>query len=240
MEPIKQSDPYHNNPQSISGAGVARPSAGEILQTHKVLRNTYMLLGLTLAWSALAAGAYMVTQPQIGLFGLIGMFVVAFGSLFALHKTQNSPWALAWIFLFTGIFGFLLGPTINFAISTYSNGGQLVMTALGGTGLVFFTLSAYTLASGKRFNRMAQFLFVGLIVALVAMIANIFLQMPVLDLTISCVMVLLMSGYILYDTGEILHGVQTNYILATVSLYLNIYLLFSHLLNLLLAFAGDE
>ncbi|MCR9104718.1 MAG: Bax inhibitor-1/YccA family protein [Gammaproteobacteria bacterium] len=208
-----------------------------VIGTNKVLKNTYMLLGLTLAFSALCAGVSMaVGFPALPWFmTLIGMF----GLLFLVHATANSAWGLVSVFLFTGFMGATLGPMLNVYLSL-PNGPGLVMQALGGTALVFFALSAYALTTRKDFSYMGGFLMVGLIVVIVAMIANIFLAIPALSLTISAAVVLIMSGLILFDTSRIINGGETNYIRATVGLYLNIYNLFIHLLSLLTAFGGDD
>ncbi|MFT4518841.1 MAG: modulator of FtsH protease [Halioglobus sp.] len=211
--------------------------ADSALSTNKVLRSTYMLLGMTLLFSAATAGISMaVGFPPLPWFVTLGMM---FGLLFLVHKTANSAWGLLNVFLFTGFIGAMLGPMLNMYMAM-ANGPALVMQALGGTAIVFFGLSAYALTTRKDFSYMGGFLTVGLLVAVVAMVANIFLNIPALSLTISAAMVMVMSGFILFDTSRIINGGETNYIRATVSLYLNIYLLFMHMLNLLTAFSGDD
>jgi modulator of FtsH protease len=208
-----------------------------VLATNKVLKNTYLLLGLTLLFSAFTAGVSMaVGFPAMH---WLVTLAIMFGLLFLVHKTADSGWGLVTVFLFTGFFGALLGPMLN-AYMALPNGPQLVMQALGGTAVVFFGLSAYALTTRKDFSYMGGFLMVGLIVAIIAMIANIWLAIPALSLTISAAVVLIMSGLILYDTSRIVNGGETNYIRATVSLYLNIYNLFIHLLHLLTALSGDD
>ncbi len=208
-----------------------------VVGTNKVLKNTYMLLGLTLAFSALCAGVSMaVGFPALPWFmTFIGMF----GLLYLVHATADSGWGLLTVFLFTGFMGATLGPMLSIYLSM-PNGPGLVMQALGGTALVFFALSAYALTTRKDFSYMGGFLMVGLIVVIVAMIANLFLAIPALSLTISAGVVLIMSGLILYDTSRIINGGETNYIRATVGLYLNIYNLFIHLLSLLTVLGGDD
>lgn len=203
------------------------------IATNKVLRNTYLLLGMTLLFSAVTAGIAMAVG--IGQGTALILTLVGFGLLFAVHKTADSSAGLGMIFAFTGVMGASLGPMLNYYLAM-PNGPALVMQALGGTALVFFGLSAYALSSRKDFSFMGGFLMVGMIVAVVAMLANIFLAIPALSLTVSAVLVLIMSGLILFDTSRIINGGETNYIRATVSLYLNIYNLFIHLLNLLTAF----
>ena len=208
-----------------------------IIETNKVLRNTYMLLGMTLAFSALTAGVSMAVNLPYSL-GLV-LSLVGFGLLFVVHRMADSAKGLPAIFAFTGVLGAALGPMLNHYVAL-SGGPQLVMQALGGTAIVFFGLSAYALQSKRDFSAMTGFLVTGLIVAIVAMIANIFLAIPALSLTISSVVVLIMSGLILADTSRIIRGGETNYIRATVGLYLSIYNLFTSLLHLLGAFGGDD
>ncbi|MEM9256936.1 MAG: Bax inhibitor-1/YccA family protein [Pseudomonadota bacterium] len=208
-----------------------------VLSTNKVLRNTYMLLGMTLLFSAMTAGVSMAMNLSHGV-GLI-LLLVGFGLLFVVNRMADTSKGLLAIFAFTGVMGASLGPMLN-AYLALPNGPQLVMQALGGTAVVFFGLSAYALTTRKDFSFMGGFLMVGLIVAVVAMIANIFLAIPALSLTISAAVVMIMSGLILFDTSRIINGGETNYIRATVSLYLNIYNLFIHLLSLITALSGDD
>lgn len=208
-----------------------------VVSTNKVLKNTYMLLGATLLFSALCAGVSMaVGFPPMPWFVSLALM---FGLLFLVHKTADSAWGLLTVFLFTGFFGLMLGPMLTFYLAM-PNGSSMVLQALGGTAVVFFGLSAYALTTRKDFSYMGGFLMVGLIVAIVAMIANIFLAIPALSLTISAAVVFIMSGLILFDTSRIINGGETNYIRATVSLYLNIYNLFIHLLHLISAFTGND
>ena len=210
-------------------------SAESVLSINKVLRNTYSLLAMTLAFSALTA--FFGMALEIGPLMRIGLLIGSFALLFIVNKTADSAAGLFWVFAFTGTMGLALGPVLNHYLAM-SNGPQLVMQALGGTALIFFGLSAYALTTRKDFSFMGGFLFVGLMVAVVAMIANIFLAIPALSLAISAVIIMVMSGLILFDTSRIVHGGERNYIRATVSLYLNIYNIFIHLLALL-GFADD-
>ena len=207
------------------------------LSTNKVLKNTYMLLGMTLLFSTVTAGISM----SIGLGHGAGLMLtlVGFGLLFVVNKTADSSKGLIAIFAFTGVMGASIGPMLNYYLSM-PGGPALVMQALGATAVVFFGLSAYALTTRKDFSYMGGFLFVGLLVAVVASIANIFLGIPALSLTISAAIVMIMSGLILFDTSRIINGGETNYIRATVSLYLDIYNLFIHLLHLLTALGGDD
>lgn len=180
--------------------------------------------------------AIAVGIPPMG--GLL-LMLVGFGLLFVVNRMADTAKGLPAIFAFTGVMGAALGPTLSYYLSM-TNGPQLVLQALGGTAIVFFGLSAYALTTRKDFSYMGGFLMVGLLVAIVAAIANIFLAIPALSLTISSAIVLIMSGLILFDTSRIVNGGETNYIRATVSLYLNVYNLFIHLLHLLAAFTGGD
>ena len=207
------------------------------ISTNKVLKNTYMLLGMTLLFSAVTAGISMAMGLPHG--AALILSLVGFGLLFVVNRTADSSKGLVAIFAFTGVMGASIGPMLSYYLSM-PNGPSVVMQALGGTALVFFALSAYALTTRKDFSYMGGFLMVGLIVAVVAMIANIFLAIPALSLTISAAVVMIMSGLILFDTSRIINGGETNYIRATVALYLDIYNLFIHLLHLLTALSGDD
>ena len=207
------------------------------LETNKVLKNTYMLLGMTLAFSALTAGVSMALNLPL-VMGLV-FTLIGFVLLFVVNRMADSAKGLPAIFAFTGAMGAGLGPMLN-AYLAMPGGPQLVMQSLAGTAFIFFGLSAYALQSKRDFSFMSGFLFAGLIVAIVAMVANIFLGIPALSLTISAAVVMIMSGLILLDTSRIINGGETNYIRATVGLYLNIYNIFVHLLHLLGAFGGDD
>lgn len=204
---------------------------------NKVLRNTYLLLAMTLVFSAVTAGIAMALQLS-HMAGLV-LSLLAFVMVFVVIKKADSASGIAWVFAFTGLMGASIGPMLNH-YAGLANGPALIMQAMGSTALIFFSLSAYTLTSKKDFSFMGNFLFVGLIVAIIAMLANLFFQIPALHLAINAVVVLLMSGFILYDTSEIVNGGETNYIRATVSLYLNVFNLFTSLLQLLGAFNSDD
>ncbi len=211
--------------------------AESLVSTNKVLKNTYMLLGVTLLFSAVTAGISMAVGLGHG--AALVLSLVGFGLLFVVNRTADSSKGLIAIFAFTGVLGASIGPMLNHYLQM-PNGPELVMQALGGTAIVFFGLSAYALTTRKDFSYMGGFLMVGLLVAVVAMIANIFLQIPALSLTISAAIIMIMSGLILFDTSRIINGGETNYIRATVGLYLNIYNLFIHMLHLLTALSGDD
>jgi modulator of FtsH protease len=212
-------------------------------EVSKVLRNTYALLGLTLLFSAATAGISMAMDLGFGA-GLL-MSLGALGLIwFVLPRTANSATGLWVVFGFTGLLGAALGPTLNHYLAM-ANGSQLIMQALGGTALVFFTLSGYVLTTGKDLSFMRGFLVTGLIVVLLAMVGSIVagffgVQISGFSLAISAAVVLLMSGFILYDTSRIVNGGETNYLLATTALYLDIYNLFVHLLHLLGALSGED
>ena len=216
---------------------VARP-AESILATNKLIRNTYTLLSMTLLFSAVTAGISMIFNfPYMGpIITLAGYF----GLLFLTSYLRNSAWGLLSIFALTGFMGLTLGPMLNAYISYYTNGTQLVMTALGGTGVIFLGLSGYALSTRKDFSFMGGFIMVGVLVAFLAGIGALIFSIPALSLAVSAMFILLMSGYILYLTSEMVHGGETNYIMATIGLYVAIYNLFTSLLHLLGAFAGED
>ena len=211
-------------------------SKGSVLATNKLLRNTYVLLAMTLAFSALTAGLSMAMNfPHLGLLTLVGYF----GLLFLTTKLRNSVWGIVSVFALTGFMGLTLGPMVNYYLSM-PNGGQIVMQALGGTGVIFLALSAYAIKSEKDFSFMGGFLMVGILVGFLAALGAFFFEMPGLALAVSAMFVLLMSGLILYQSSQIIHGGETNYIMATVTLYISIYNLFTSLLHLLGAFSGND
>ena len=204
---------------------------------NRVLRNTYALLALTLLFSAATAGISMsLNLPHPG---LVLTLVGYFGLLFLTTRYRNSAIGLAMVFALTGFMGYTLGPLLN-AYLSLSGGPQLVMTALGGTGVTFLGLSGYALVSRKNFSFMGSFLMVGILVAFLAGLGAIFFELPGLSLAVSAMFVLLMSGLILYETSNIIHGGETNYVMATVTLYVSIYNLFTSLLHLLGAAGGQE
>jgi modulator of FtsH protease len=200
------------------------------ISINKVLKNTYILLGMTLVFSALTAT--IATIINIGPMASLVLMLVGFALLFVVSKTANSSKGIFWVFMFTGAMGASLGNMLNHYLAM-ANGTELIMQALGSTALIFFALSAYVLTSRKDFSFMGGFLMAGMIAVIIAMIANIFLQIPLMQVVISSVVVLIMSGFILFDTSRIINGGETNYIRATVSLYLNLFNLFVHLLHLL-------
>jgi modulator of FtsH protease len=200
-----------------------------LLSTHKVLRNTYFLLSLTLGFSALTATAstiFMLPAP-----GLLLMIVGFYGLMFLTHRLADSPMGILAAFALTGFMGYTLGPILSTLIA--SGAGDIIMMALGGTALVFFCCSAYVLTTKKDMSFLSGMMMAGFVVLLVAVIANIFLQIPALYLAISVLFILFSSGAILWETSNIIHGGETNYIRATVSLYVSLYNVFVSLLNIL-------
>ncbi len=222
--------------------GSSTGSAESALATNKVLRNTYMLLSMTMLVSAITAGISMAINLSygVGLMMMIGAIVLIW---FVLPRTANTSKGIYVVFAFTALMGAALGPTLNHYLAM-SNGGNIVMQALGGTALIFFTLSGYVLTTRKDFSFMRGFLMTGLMVVVLLMVALMVgsffgLHVPAAQLALSAGIVLLMSGFILYDTSRIIHGGETNYLMATVALYLDIYNLFTSLLHLLGAMGDD-
>ena len=208
-----------------------------VLTTNKVIRNTYTLLSMTLLFSALTAGVSMALKlPHPGLLLTLGGY---FGLLFATTRFRNSSLGLVFVFALTGFMGYTLGPILN-AYLALPNGGQVVMTAMGATGVIFLGLSGYALTTRKDFSFMGGFLMVGILVAFMAGLGAVFFEMPGLSLAVSSMFVLLMAGLILYETSNIIHGGETNYIMATVTLFVAIFNLFTSLLHLLGAFNSNE
>ena len=221
----------------IRSDAIALPHGGTeaMLASNKVIRNTYMLLSMTLAFSALTAGASVaLSLPHPG---IIITLVGYFGLLFGITRMRNSAWAIPLVFALTGFMGYTLGPIISHYLSL-PNGGQTVMMAMGGTAAIFLGLSSYALTTKKDFSFMGGFLMVGVLVAFLAGLAAIFFEIQALSLAVSAAFVLLMSGLILFETSNIIHGGETNYIMATVSLFVSIFNLFTSLLHLL-GFAGS-
>lgn len=207
------------------------------LAGNKVIRNTYLLLSMTLLFSAAVAGlgvAWKLPYP-----GLIVTLVGYFGLLLLTTKLRNSGWGLVSVFALTGFMGYTLGPIVSRYLDM-PNGGQTVMTAMGATAAIFVGLSGYALTTRKDFSFMGGFLMVGILVAFLAGLGGIFLQMPALSLAVSAMFVLLMSGLILYETSNIIRGGETNYVMATVTLFVAIFNLFTSLLHVLGFMNSDD
>ncbi len=217
---------------------VQQRSTGAVLETNKVLKNTYALLSVTLMFSAFMA--YIAMQMEMPAFMPMVASLGALGLIWlVLPRTANSVAGIGVVFAITGLLGFGLGPILNQYLQL-TNGSQLIMTSLGGTGVIFFALSGYALVSRRDFSFMGGLLFAGMVLILIAALANIFLDIPALSLAISAIVILIMSGFILYDTSRIINGGETNYILATVGLYLSLYNIFVNLLALLGVLSGDD
>ena len=199
-------------------------------QARRVLRNTYALLSMTLLFSAVVAATALAFElPAPGLMLTLAAF---FGLLFAVHKLQNSAMALPVVFALTGFMGYSLGPILARSLAL-PGGSEVVMMALAATGITFLTLSAWVLTTRRDFSAMGGFLFAGMVIALLAGVAAVFFQIPALGLAVSAMVALLSAGLILHETSSIVNGGQTNYVLATVSLYVSVFNLFSSLLSLL-------
>ena len=205
---------------------------------NRTLRNTYQLLSATLLFSGLMA--YLSMYLRLPYFGLLITLGGYFGLLFLVTKLRNSAFGILAVFALTGFMGLTLGPIVDAYTTAFSNGAELVGMAMTGTAVIFLSLSFYAITSQKDFSFMSGFLTAGIVVAFLAGIAAYFFQMPALSLAVSSAFILLMSGLILYETSNIIHGGETNYIMATVTLYISIYNLFLSLLHLLGVFSGDD
>ena len=211
-------------------AAVSRPRLSA-LEANKVLKNTYLLLSATLAFSAVMAMLSMALNmpPMAYMISIIASMVLG---MFVLPKAAQSSAGIGVIFLITGLLGFGLGSILEIYLAM-SNGTQIVATALGGTGIIFLGLSGYALTSKKDFSFLGGFLFAGMMVVVLAIIASLFVQIPALSLTISAAVIMLMSGFILFDTSRIINGGETNYIMATYGIFLSVFNIFISLLQIL-------
>ena len=213
------------------------------IEQNKVLRNTYMMLALTMIPTIIGAFVgtsisftFLATNP---IMGSLLMFGAMMGMMFAVTALRNSVWGIAALLGFTFVAGVFLGPILQVALHL-KNGAQLIGMAAGGTGLIFFSLATIATVTRKDFSFMGKFLFIGLILLIVASLANLFFQIPALSLTISSIAVLIFSAYILFDVSRIVHGGETNYVMATLGIYMSLYNLFINLLSLLMAFSGER
>ncbi|MDH4286275.1 MAG: Bax inhibitor-1/YccA family protein [Gallionella sp.] len=212
-------------------------------EQNKVLRNTYMMLALTMIPTVIGAFvgmsinfSFMAASP---IMSALLMFGAMIGLMFAVSALRNSVWGIAALLGFTFVAGVFLGPILQVALHL-KNGAQLIGMAAGGTGIIFFSLATIATVTKKDFSFMGKFLFIGLILLIVASLANMFFQIPALSLTISAIAVMIFSAYILYDVSRIVNGGETNYVMATLGLFLSIYNLFISLLQLLMAFGGER
>jgi modulator of FtsH protease len=213
------------------------------LQQNQVLRNTYLLLAFsmipTVAGAVLGVGTGFSLFAGNSVISFVAFLGIAFGFMWGIERTKNSGMGVVLLLGFTFFMGLMLSGILRAALG-FSNGGALIATAAGGTGAIFFTLAGFATVTKRDFSFMGKFLFVGVVVVVLAMLANIFFQIPALSLTISAVAILLFSGCILFDISRIVNGGETNYITATLAVYLDIYNIFVHLLNLLMAFSGER
>jgi modulator of FtsH protease len=241
MEPQLKPVPIQREPSTWTSSA---PSTGAVLGQSQVLRNTYWLLALSMLPTI--AGAYVGMSINFAAFyktspimAPLLMFAAMFGMLFVVSALRNSGWGVAAIFGFTFVSGIMLAPMLQYAAGL-KNGGQLVALAGGMTAAVFFVMAAIATISKRDFSFLGKFLFVGVILLIVASLANIFLQVPAMAVTISAIAVLIFSMYLLHDLSQIVLGGQTNYIMATLSLFLDLFNIFVNLLNLLLIFSGQR
>ncbi len=223
-------------PRALSTPAPAPANSG-VLSDNRVLRNTYLLLSMTLLFSAATAGISMALQlPHPGLLlTLLGYF----GLLFATAKFRDSGLGLVFVFALTGFMGLTLGPILGSYLAL-PGGSQIVMNAMAATAIIFLSLSAYVVTTKKNFSFMGGFLMVGILLAFLAGLGAIFFEIPALSLAVSSMFVLLMAGLILYETSNIIHGGETNYIMATTTLFVSIFNLFTSLLHLLGFMGGDD
>ena len=213
-------------------------SQDQVLATNRVLKNTYMLLAATLAFSAVTAMVSMVLAVPVWTY-MASLIVSMILGIFVLPRTANSAAGIGVIFGITGLMGFGLGAILQLYLSM-PNGPQTIATAFGGTGVIFLALSGYVLTSKRDFSFMGGFLFAGMIAVLVAIVASMFFELPALSLAVSGAIILLMSGFILFDTSRIINGGETNYIMATYGIFLSIFNIFISLLQILGVMGGDD
>jgi len=236
MEPVRSNDNVYGN---APGAVLGRTLAPE---AQRVLRNTYMLLALTMvptvagAWIGMATASVITGSPILSFFVMLAAVI---GLQFGIARYRNSVVGIGLLLLMTGLLGWFLGPLLNYALAL-KNGMQLVGYAAAGTGAVFLGMGAIATTTKRDFSFMGKFLFVGMIVLLIALIANMFLQIPALALTISSLVIVVFSLFLLYDLSRIVTGGETNYVMATTGVYLSLFNIFANLLQLLMAFAGDR
>ncbi len=230
--------------QQFQNLGQAIPQSGAMaLERNKVLRNTYMMLALSMIPTVIGAFvgmsinfSFLAASP---IMGALLMFGAMMGLMFAVSALRNSVWGVAALLGFTFVAGVFLGPILQVALNL-RNGAELIGMAAGGTGIIFFSLATIATVTKKDFSFMGKFLFIGLIMLIVASLANLFFQVPALSLTISAIAVMIFSAYILFDVSRIVNGGETNYVMATLGLFLSIYNLFTSLLHLLMAFGGQR
>jgi modulator of FtsH protease len=205
---------------------------------NKVLRNTYFLLALSMIPTIIGALVGLTMQIRMtGMMGIIAFFVVSFGAFYLIGKNRNNSMGVVFLLAYTGFMGLWLSQLLAVAL-TFSNGGQLIAMAAGGTAIIFFSLATLATVSKRDFSFLGKFLFVGLVVLIIASLANMFLQLPAMAIMISVVALFIFSAYILYDVQRIVNGGETNYVTATLAIYLDVYNVFISLLNILMIFTG--
>ncbi|OGT33545.1 MAG: BAX inhibitor protein [Gammaproteobacteria bacterium RIFCSPHIGHO2_02_FULL_39_13] len=230
--------PFGIRPQSGSTVTASRSTYQSEIARHSVLRNTYFLLSLTLLFSAAMAVVSLKTGAQQ--LNFIVLLVGMFGLLFLTMWLRNSVWGVVSTFAFTGFMGYTLGPILNMYLTEFTNGSQLIFTSLGATGVIFIALSGYVLTTKKDFSFLGGFLFIALLGGILLSFAGILFHLPMMQIAMSGAFVLIFSGYILYNTSQIINNGETNYVMATISLYLDILNLFLALLRILSYFAGNR
>ncbi len=222
---------------------ISIPQTLDLATRNKVLRNTYLMLGLTMIPTLIGATIGTSTNfsflAQSPIVGSLVMLALMIGLMFAVSATRNSIWGIILLFLFTFVAGWWLGPMLQYALN-FNNGSQLIGLAAAGTAAIFFTLAAIATVTRKDFGFMRNFLMVGLVLIILAALVNLFLTIPAVSLAISAAAVLVFSGFILFDVSRIVNGGETNYVMATLGIYLSLYNLFISLLQLLLAFSGER
>ena len=207
----------------------------EVLITNKVIKNTYILLSLTLGFSAITAYLSMISNAfPMG----VSTLLIYFGLLYLVSALSNSAWGILAVFALTGFLGYTLGPMLNLILHGLSNGAEIIITSFGLTAAIFLVLSGYAMSTKKNFNYLGGFLFTGITTVFIASIIALFFNIPALHLVVSSACILISSGYILFETSRIVNGGETNYIMATISLYVQIFNLFVSLLHILTALSG--
>jgi len=236
--------PVRTNDQPFGRGATYEPAqeAVDVAQSQKVLRNTYLLLAATMVPTVIGAAigiqtsGIIIEHPIISFFVMLGAVI---GLQFGIAANRNSGIGVALLLLMTGLLGWFLGPLLNYAL-TLSNGMQLVGYAAVGTGVIFFAMGAVAQTIKRDLSFMGKFLFVGMIALLIAMVANMFLQIPALALTISTLVIVVFSLFLLYDLNRIVRGGETNYIMATTGVYMSLFNIFANLLNILMALSGNR
>lgn len=222
---------------------ISATTTGSISEQQKVMRNTWMMLGLTMIPTVIGAsmGIHMnfIFMAQHPLMASLLMLAAMFGLFMGISANRNNSMGVVLLLGVTFLLGLMLGPILQVALHM-SNGGQLIGMAAGGTGAILLTMSTIAIVSKKDFGFLGQFLMVGLVMLILASIANIFFQVPAASLAISAIAIMIFSGFLLFDVSRIVHGGETNYIMATLSIYLDVYNIFVNLLNLLMAFSGND